>query len=222
MTVAGRVTGPTPFEARQPSTAEQYRQAIPADSEVVHFHSPYFDVPQPSLHTVHTMGIDTGASDRNWSFVSSSHARNHGRRFALEAADAQPGSPRSAVFQKPGPALSLPRHSGRREEAGAARRSAGFPEPGRMGGTVRHGAGRGMLCGTPILATKRGAMPEIVDPATERLFETDEEFAAAPGEVSELSPPRCREVAAERFSIARTARGYIDLDRRIAGGEWLS
>lgn len=78
-----------------------------------------------------------------------------------------------------------------------------------------------MLCGTPVLATPRGAMPEIIDPETGRLFETDKEFAAALDDVSALAPARCREVAAERFSITRTAQGYLDLYDRILDGERL-
>lgn len=78
-----------------------------------------------------------------------------------------------------------------------------------------------MLCGTPALATPCGAMPEIIDAETGRLFETDDEFATALEEVRTLSPVRCREVAAERFSIQKTAQGYLELYKRILDGETL-
>ncbi|RRI02700.1 glycosyltransferase family 4 protein [Mesorhizobium tamadayense] len=79
-----------------------------------------------------------------------------------------------------------------------------------------------MLCGTPVLTTPRGAMPEIVDDATGRLFETDTEFAQALADIAGLSPEQCRESAADRFPIAKTARGYLDLYTRILDGEALA
>jgi glycosyltransferase involved in cell wall biosynthesis len=78
-----------------------------------------------------------------------------------------------------------------------------------------------MLCGTPVLTTPRGALPEIVDGDTGLLFDTDAEFAAALDAVAGLSPQRCRDSAADRFPIARTAKGYLDLYARILDGEVL-
>jgi glycosyltransferase involved in cell wall biosynthesis len=79
-----------------------------------------------------------------------------------------------------------------------------------------------MLCGTPVLATARGAMPEIITEEVGRLFETDDEFATALGKVAEIAPKHIREAAAERFSIARAANGYVSLYERILSGESLS
>jgi len=78
-----------------------------------------------------------------------------------------------------------------------------------------------MLCGTPMLATPRGAMPEIVSDEVGRLFETDEEFQAALEAVAGLSPRRCREAAADRFAISRTASAYLALYVRMLNGEFL-
>ena len=78
-----------------------------------------------------------------------------------------------------------------------------------------------MLCGTPVLSTPRGALPEIVDGDTGLLFDTDAEFAAALDAVADLSPQRCRDSAADRFPIAKTAKGYLDLYARILDGEVL-
>lgn len=79
-----------------------------------------------------------------------------------------------------------------------------------------------MLCGTPALATPCGAMPEIINAETGRLFVSDEEFARALEEVSALSPAQCREVAAERFNINKTALGYLELYARVLDGEQLA
>ncbi|MDX8516295.1 glycosyltransferase [Mesorhizobium captivum] len=78
-----------------------------------------------------------------------------------------------------------------------------------------------MLCGTPVLTTPRGALPEIVDDATGRLFDSDAEFEQALAAIAALSPLRCRESAADRFPIAKTAEGYLDLYKRILDGESL-
>jgi len=78
-----------------------------------------------------------------------------------------------------------------------------------------------MLCGTPVLTTPRGALPEIVDGDTGRFFDTDAEFAAALDAIAGLSPQRCRDSAADRFPIAKTAKGYLDLYARILDGEVL-
>lgn len=78
-----------------------------------------------------------------------------------------------------------------------------------------------MLCGTPVLTTRRGALPEIVDGATGRLFDTDAEFAQALADIAGLSPEQCRASAAARFPIAKTANGYLDLYTRILDGEKL-
>jgi glycosyltransferase involved in cell wall biosynthesis len=78
-----------------------------------------------------------------------------------------------------------------------------------------------MLCGTPVLTTPRGALPEIVTGDCGRFFQTDEEFAAGLEDLPGLDPRRCRESAADRFSIQQTARGYLELYARILDGETL-
>jgi glycosyltransferase involved in cell wall biosynthesis len=77
-----------------------------------------------------------------------------------------------------------------------------------------------MLCGTPVLTTRRGAMPEIVDDDTGRFFDSDEEFAAALDAAAGLSRQRCRD-SADRFPITRTAKGHLELYARILDGETL-
>jgi glycosyltransferase involved in cell wall biosynthesis len=78
-----------------------------------------------------------------------------------------------------------------------------------------------MLCGTPVLTTARGALPETVDADTGRFFETDEEFARGFGEIGDLPAQRCRESAADRFPIQRAAKAYLELYLRILDGEAL-
>jgi len=78
-----------------------------------------------------------------------------------------------------------------------------------------------MLCGTPVLATPRGAMPEIVSDEVGCLFETDDEFMAGLSAVAGISPLHCRAFAADRFPIRATAMKYLELYARVLDGESL-
>jgi glycosyltransferase involved in cell wall biosynthesis len=78
-----------------------------------------------------------------------------------------------------------------------------------------------MLCGTPVLTTPRGALVETVDAETGRFFETDEEFARGLAEAANLSSQRCRQSAADRFPIEKTAKAYLELYARVLDGEAL-
>lgn len=78
-----------------------------------------------------------------------------------------------------------------------------------------------LLAGTPVIVSPCGSMPELVDADIGFLCETDDDFAAAFDAVSGIPPHRCREYAAEHFSIARTTGQYVELYRRILDGETL-
>jgi len=65
-------------------------------------------------------------------------------------------------------------------------------------------------------------LPETVDADSGRFFETDDDFASALHAVAELTPQQCRDPAAARFPIRRTALAYLDLYTRILDGETLS
>ncbi|WFP77109.1 glycosyltransferase [Mesorhizobium sp. WSM4906] len=273
--IAGRGSSHPLCEVRQVSSAAECRAAIPADADIVHFNGWYIETPRPALYTMHGFAPDFPRRDQNWSFVSASHARNHGREafvyngfpvdaYRLSAAktdrllflagiarvgknlnravdlaktfdfrlDIAGGSRwqlllrskvrRQGVFFKSlGPRF---RYHGTVDgdeklrllgEAKAFLNPIAWEEPFGMAPV------EAMLCGTPVLTTPRGALPEIVDDATGRLFDTDAEFAEAFADIAALSPKRCRESAADRFPIARTAQGYLDLYRRILDGESL-
>lgn len=98
-------------------------------------------------------------------------------------------------------------------------RARAFLNPIRVEETFGMAPVEAMLCGTPVLATRIAAMPEIVDPDSGILFEDDQDFAQALATIGSLDPARIRESAADRFSISRTADGYLDLYRRILDGE---
>ena len=75
-----------------------------------------------------------------------------------------------------------------------------------------------MACGTPVIAARRGSMPElIVDGVTGFLVDTAEEAVAAVSRLGEIDRAACRARVAERFSVERMADRYIQLYRTLAG-----
>jgi len=75
-----------------------------------------------------------------------------------------------------------------------------------------------LAAGTPVIATPRGSLPELVEHGvTGFLGETDEELASFVGRVSELDRAACRRRAAERFGFERMASDYEAFYRKILG-----
>ncbi len=75
-----------------------------------------------------------------------------------------------------------------------------------------------MACGTPVIAMRRGAFPEIVAHG-ETGFIVDDlyEMASAVAEVSKIDPATCRARVEEMFSAQRMADDYATLYRRVIG-----
>ncbi len=69
-----------------------------------------------------------------------------------------------------------------------------------------------LACGTPVLALRRGCLPELVDHGvTGFLADTPEELAAYARRVGELDRAACRRAAEERFSAGAMAERYLAL-----------
>jgi len=83
-----------------------------------------------------------------------------------------------------------------------------------------------MACGTPVLAFRRGAVPEVVeDGVTGFLVESVAGAVAAGERLARFDRARCRREFERRFSAARMARDYVRLYRRAqaelsAPAEW--
>lgn len=66
-----------------------------------------------------------------------------------------------------------------------------------------------IACGTPVIAMRRGSVPEIVDhEKTGFIVDTVEQMAERVSEVQDLSPEDCRSSAISRFSIKAMVAGY--------------
>jgi glycosyltransferase involved in cell wall biosynthesis len=72
-----------------------------------------------------------------------------------------------------------------------------------------------LACGTPVLATPRGAAPEIVDHGVTGFLGSEDELVAAAGRLGELDRTACRAAVAERFSTTRMVEEHLDLFSRI-------
>jgi glycosyltransferase involved in cell wall biosynthesis len=68
-----------------------------------------------------------------------------------------------------------------------------------------------MACGVPVIATRRGAVPEIVvDGVTGMIVDDYRAMAEAIPEAADILPSICRAIAEERFSPHRLAERYVN------------
>jgi glycosyltransferase involved in cell wall biosynthesis len=67
-----------------------------------------------------------------------------------------------------------------------------------------------LACGTPVIAARRGSVPEVMEHgATGFIFDTIDEAVAAVQLVSRLSRTDCRAIFEKRFCVARMASDYL-------------
>jgi glycosyltransferase involved in cell wall biosynthesis len=73
-----------------------------------------------------------------------------------------------------------------------------------------------LACGTPVIATRRGALPEIIEHGVNGFLADDEaELAGYMQRAGEIDPAACRRSATERFSAEVMAAGYLRLYREV-------
>src|SRR2546422_7346228 len=70
-----------------------------------------------------------------------------------------------------------------------------------------------LLSGTPVLGTRRGALPELITPQVGALCGTVEEMIAAAATIHSRSPDACRAHAERRFTHLTMAEGYVRMYR---------
>ena len=75
-----------------------------------------------------------------------------------------------------------------------------------------------LACGTPVIATNRGSMPELVEHGvTGFLVDSIEKAAQAIERIGDIDRGACRAAVAARFTVDRMADRYLDLYRSIVG-----
>jgi glycosyltransferase involved in cell wall biosynthesis len=80
-----------------------------------------------------------------------------------------------------------------------------------------------MACGTPVIATPRGSVPEVVQDGVTGWIVDVEDYAAQTAErltrLSEIDPHACRDRVQRLFSKEAMVAGYEDVfDRAVSGG----
>jgi glycosyltransferase involved in cell wall biosynthesis len=73
-----------------------------------------------------------------------------------------------------------------------------------------------MACGTPVIATRRGAVPEIVEDGRTGFVVNDvDHMPSAVGRIGELDRAACRQHVEARFSAARMVAGHEAVYERL-------
>ena len=73
-----------------------------------------------------------------------------------------------------------------------------------------------MACGTPVIAFRRGSVPEIMeDGVTGFVVDGVEQAVKAVGEIRSLDRKKCRQVFERRFTARRMAEDYVDVYQEL-------
>jgi len=76
-----------------------------------------------------------------------------------------------------------------------------------------------MACGTPVIAYRRGSMPElIVDGVTGFLVDNLEQAIATVERIDEIDRAACRKHVEKHFTVGRMADRYLELYHKLLVG----
>jgi glycosyltransferase involved in cell wall biosynthesis len=77
-----------------------------------------------------------------------------------------------------------------------------------------------MACGTPVIAFRRGSVPEVIDDGVTGFVVNDEaEAVTAIGRLGELDRQRIRATFEQRFTARRMAQDYLRYYERLLQDE---
>ena len=68
-----------------------------------------------------------------------------------------------------------------------------------------------MACGTPVVAMRRGAVSEVIEPGVSGVIvDRLEDFPGAVAQADQIEPASCRDHVETNFSEGRMVRSYLD------------
>lgn len=106
----------------------------------------------------------------------------------------------------------------RKAEVFAAARALLFPT--KMSEAFGLPVAEAMMSGTPVIASDRGAMSELVDPAAGFICSSESDYLDAAQNLGRIKPADCRRLALERFHYLHMARGYLrEYEREIGSSK---
>lgn len=76
-----------------------------------------------------------------------------------------------------------------------------------------------LATGTPVIANKRGSVPEIVRPDVGFITQSQDDIVSAIGKVDTISRARCRQYVCEHFDCHTMAQGYISAYETVLEGD---
>jgi glycosyltransferase involved in cell wall biosynthesis len=75
-----------------------------------------------------------------------------------------------------------------------------------------------MACGTPVIATRHGAVPEVIEHGRSGIIvDNYREMSAALEEADALDPIECRDYVEDRFAPERMVGDYERVYRQVVG-----
>ena len=204
-------------------TLHAYRD--PERFDLFHVHSPFSAMaaavllPRPVVHTLHgaftpdMRRLYAEVGDRAWFVAISENQRSHMPELNYAGVVYNGVNVPDYPFRdrKDDFVLFLGRAA---PDKGALRAALAARESG-----VRLVMTEAMACGTPVIATPRGSVPEVVmDGETGFIVPVQDYPAQAAGalrRLGEIDPAACRARVQERFSKEAMVAGYEDVFRRV-------
>ncbi|MBI4403421.1 MAG: glycosyltransferase [Deltaproteobacteria bacterium] len=78
-----------------------------------------------------------------------------------------------------------------------------------------------LISGTPVVASRRGSLPELIPAHVGALCDTQEEFLLAMENPEKYKASECRQWVMEKFHYRQMAAAYIEIYKKILDGEIL-
>ncbi|MFF9244004.1 hypothetical protein ACF1AY_03335 [Streptomyces sp. NPDC014776] len=142
-----------------------------------------------------------------------------GREIELAAKCSEPaehGCFEAEIKPRLGPGVERLGEVDRRAQEGAAGAGPLPAVPAPVGGAVREGDDRGVVCGTPVVSLRRGSVPEVVvDGVTGRVRDDVTELPEAVEAVGALDPRACREHVVAHVQPETMAAGHEAVYRKV-------